>query len=101
MVVVRRHSVADRSLAGVVAAHHLDGCPKNDGKVEPQTPIVDIPKVVIDALLDRCRRGSWSSASVYLRPPGQSRLYAAPVGIVPNNFVKFVVMGNRMRARPY
>ena len=90
-----------QALVGVVAAHHLDGSPEDDGEVEPQAPVVYIPKVVLDALLERSRCWGWSSASVHLRPSGQSRLDAAPERVLPKHLVEFIVVSDRMGARPH
>src|SRR5450755_2923051 len=88
-------------LVGIATEQYLNGSLEQNRQVKRETPIVDIPKIVFDASFDRRGSGSWSPASVHLRPSCQPRLYTAPKCVIPNHLVKLIVVGHRMRAWPH
>lgn len=67
-------------------------------QIEFQAPVVDVPEIIFDALLDG--RTGWrrSATSVHLRPASQARFNATPKRVVSHHLVKLVVMGERVRA---
>src|SRR5205807_6960509 len=94
-------TVTGHSLVGITTIQYLKRGLEQNCNVKPETPIVDIPKIVFDAAFDRRGCGSRSPASVHLRPSCQSWLHTAPERVVPNHFVELIVVGQRMRARPH
>ena len=69
-------------LKGVPPPQHLKSSLHQDLNVEPKSPVIDVPKVHLDAasnLLDRwCR----TSQSVHLGPTGYSRLYVMTKSVI-------------------
>src|SRR5689334_11734898 len=49
----RRDGAVERALARILATYDLDGCPEQYREIEPDTPMVDVPKIILDAPLYR------------------------------------------------
>src|SRR6478752_507877 len=75
----------------VAAAHDFDDGLKHDGKVESETPVVDVPEIMLDAPLDIPRRRCWTPTAVHLSPACQTWLDAVSKCIISNNLVKLRV----------
>src|SRR4051812_31653712 len=67
--------------------------------VEPQAPIVDVPKVELNALLHHVDRGRLASQPVDLGPTRNARFDMMAEGIFPDQLFVFIVVDRGMRPR--
>lgn len=87
-------------LIGVFTARDYKYGSQDDGKIEAQAPVIDIPKVQIDSTFHVGNGRCLTSMPIYLRPARQPWLHMVSKCIIVNNFVKLVVVSSRVRARP-
>src|SRR5690242_5851806 len=80
-------------------AQELEASQNENPQVEPEAPVLDVPKVTIDPLFHQLELGGLSAEAVDLRPTGQARLHMLTKGVVGDEFGVPVVMGNGMRPR--
>src|SRR5690606_6570887 len=60
--------------SGLSIAKTLPDRKQNDAQIQPQRPVVDIPEVVLDALLPFLERVGLAAEAIDLRPSGNARL---------------------------
>src|SRR5437763_14756984 len=72
---------------------------QDNPQVEQRAPIVDVPKIVLDAALHLFDLTSLTSVTVDLRPPRQARFDMMPKSIIGYHCFIFGVMRRGVRAR--
>src|SRR3982074_1972475 len=72
---------------------------QGNSKIEPERPVLDVPKVVLDTVLHDFNARRFPATAVDLRPAREARLYLAAYRIARNEPAIFIVMRERMRPR--
>src|SRR6187455_3373469 len=71
---------------------------QQDTNVEPQRPIFNIPKIVLDALLHHAELWRFPTVAVDLGPASDARLHLMSNGISSDQPIVFVIMRKRVWA---
>src|SRR4029079_4751833 len=84
---------------GIAAPEELEDRVNEDAQVEPEAPILDVPKVAIDPLLHQLETGGFSAETIDLSPAGQAGLHVLPECVIGDELGVPVIVGYGMRSR--
>src|SRR5581483_9471288 len=73
----------------------------SDLDVQPQAPIIDVPQIMLHALLHLLERAGFSAITINLGPAGDAGLDVVAEGVVADDLLIFGVVGGRVRAGAY
>ena len=86
---------------GVVLSYNLKSGPHQYLYIKPKTPVVDVPQIKLHSFRDVLDRGRSTSGAVALSPAGYAWLDVVTKRVVAEDALEVIVVGERMRARPY
>ena len=83
----------------VAFPQHLKKCLQQYVDVKPKAPVVDVPEIQLHTLGDVLNRRRGASRSVALSPSRHARLDVMSEGIIGDELLEIIVMGQRVRTR--
>ena len=89
-----------KHLVGVPLSQHLKKCLDYDLDIEPEAPIIDVPKIKLHALGNMFDRWRLTPCAVALGPTGNTGLDVVSKGIIAQNIFEIAVVSQRVRTRP-
>ena len=92
--------VRQAGLEGVALAQYFEERLDQYLKVQPETPVIDVPQIEFDPLLDLLDFGRCTARAVALCPTGNSGFDVVAERIVAQNFFELAIVGQRMRPWP-
>lgn len=91
---------ATKQLKRVALAQNLEESLDQYQEIEPQAPVIDVPKVELDPFLDVFEFGGRAAGAIALRPARHSRLDVTAESIIAQHLLKLKFMSKCVRARP-
>ena len=87
-------------LIGVPLSQYLEKCLDYDPDIEPEAPIIDVPKIKLHALGNMFDRWRLTPCAVALGPTGNTGLDVVSKGIIAQNIFEIAVVSQRVRTWP-
>jgi hypothetical protein len=87
-------------LVCVALPQNFEKCLDQYLDIEPKAPIVDVPQIELHALRNMLDRRCSTSRTITLGPTRHARLNMVAKGIIAQDLLEIVVVGQRVRAWP-